>query len=216
MSDALAALREGVVGLLEHGGRARLAALVGGSELELAGRGQTWSIGERAVVAQTVVMALSPAEFVELGATPESAAAVRDAFADAMRSPTTELASLLVVVRLPIVEEPWESVYRHAAVRATPERPSGARVLRAASELLVARGDATAASILEHAELDVATAPSGSEGVVLRCVLCLTALDLARVEREPALAEALRRSIRDAGTRALERVGEVDLRVRLD
>lgn len=216
MSAGLAALREGAVRVLAGGGHDALAMIVRDADLELLGRTQTWQVGDRALTAQTLVLTLSAEAFVALRATQGGLDEVRGALAALVRSPTTELAELLVVVRLPIVEQTWEALYRGAATRTAPERPPPEAVLRAASELLAALGDARSAAMLASAELEVASVPSSAELVVVRYVLRLLPVDLATVQRDDALAERIKRALADAGTRAFEQVSGIELRARVE
>jgi hypothetical protein len=215
MSAALLALREGVVRLLAEGGEPRLAELCAGAEVELLGQTQTWTVGERRVLAQSIVMALAPEELVELRRRPDGVSVVREAFATALRSPTTELAELFVIVRLPVVDSTWQRIYRQAPARPTPDRPEPMAVLEAAADLLRALGEPVAAAMLDRAELEIVPVPSSPDVVISHGVVRLVPADLAMAQRDELLADRIRRAVADAATRAVERVSEIELRARV-
>src|SRR6185295_1595342 len=104
VSTALGALRAGAAGLLAAQGEEQLAAIVKGARVELAGPGETWSMGSREVSAHRVALVVPAPAFVALSGDAGRLAAVRAAFAYAMRSPETELAELHLELLLPVVE----------------------------------------------------------------------------------------------------------------
>jgi hypothetical protein len=206
VSTALGALRAGAAALLEAQGEGRLAALVAGARVELAGPGETWSMGSREVSAHRVALVVPAAAFVVMSGDAGKLAAVRAAFAQAMRSPETELAELHVELLLPVVEQPWGRAYREAAVRDMPaERPSPEAVMEGAAALLAALGEAAAAEMVRRAELEAAEVP-GSETPLTRWLVRLEAGDRARTLRDAEMAEKIRQAVHDAAGRAGEGV----------
>lgn len=210
MIDPLAGLRAAAKELLALEEAHRLAGLVGGAELMVAGPDERWAMGSREVSAARLALVVDPAAYVALSSDPEGLAAVRDAFARAARTPETELADLSLVVRLPGVGHGWHRAYREAALRAAPERPEPEAVLGGAAALLEARGDAAGAAALRRASLEAAEVPGAAQPLI-RYVLRLDPADRAAAERDAALADRLRGAVRDAGTRALTAVSGVEL-----
>ena len=189
MSAVLAALAAAASSLLEARGQRRLTELVKGARVEIAGAGESWSIGSRTVTAHRDSARID---------------AIKEAFAQAMRSPETELLALHVELALPGDGRPWSGAYREAPVRHRPaERPLPEAILAGAASLLEALGDRAAASLLDQARLDAAEV-HGVETPLTRYVLRLAPVDRARTLDDAALSEALRRAVRDAAQRAGE------------
>jgi hypothetical protein len=211
-----AALREAIASLLEARGELDLAALVRRASLELAPRSEGWRIGVRAVEAQGFALLCDPTDFARLSEHAEQLARIEASLADAVRTPTTELAGLALVLRLPVVDRSWASAYRDARAFEPPARPppTSEQLLHAASALARALGDARAAEALEHAELEHEIVPS-SGPPLLRYVLRLGAAELAHAERDRDLAALLERCLRHAATRVDRRVASVELRLRV-
>lgn len=210
MIDPLSALRAAARELLAAEGARRLAGLVDAAELVHAGADERWAMGSREVSAARLSLVVEPAAYVALTSDPAGLAAVRDAFARAVRTPETELAELGLVVRLPGVGQGWHRAYREAAPRAAPERPEPEAVLGGAAALLSARGDAAGAAALRRAGLEAAEVPGAAQPLI-RYVLRLDPADRAAAERDAALADRLRGAVRDAGARAAEAVSGVEL-----
>lgn len=205
MSAEIAALHAGAAALLEARGARRLSELVRAGRVEIVGPGELWSMGAREVTALRVALAVDAAAFVALG---DDAAlrAVRAAFADAMRSPLTELADLHVELSLPALDQAWRHAYRAAPSRPIPaERAAPEAILAGAAALLEALGEAQAAAMLARASLDMAPV-SDATTPLLRCVLRLTPRDRARTWEHPDLEDKLRRAVHDAASRASEEV----------
>ncbi|WP_437711375.1 hypothetical protein WMF45_40130 [Sorangium sp. So ce448] len=214
MIPALTALKAAVAALLEARGERGLSTLVAGGELALAAPPQRWTLGSREVSASRLSLAVDAPEFAALTADPSRLAAVKEAFASAVRTPETELADLSLVLRLPGVGRGWSQIYREAALPAAPERPSPDAVLGGAAALLEASGDARGAAMLRRARLEEAQVAggAGSAGAALvRCVVRLEPADRAALDRDVERAERLRRAVRDAGTRASEAIASVEL-----
>ncbi|WP_437503593.1 hypothetical protein [Sorangium sp. So ce1099] len=211
MIPALTALKAAAAALLEARGDRGLAALVGGAELALAGPPERWSLGSRAVSASRLSLAVDAPAFAALTADASRLAAVREAFASAVRTPETELADLALLLRLPGVGRGWNQVYREAALSDAPERPHPDAVLGGAAALLEASGDAPGAAMLRRARLEAAQVPSSGGAALVRCVVRLDPADLAALDRDGERAERLRRAVRSAGTRAAEAVASVEL-----
>ncbi|WP_438005636.1 hypothetical protein WME89_44230 [Sorangium sp. So ce321] len=211
MIPALTALKAAAAALLEARGDRGLAALVGGAELALAGPPERWTLGSRAVSASRLSLAVDAPAFAALTGDASRLAAVREAFASAVRTPETELADLSLLLRLPGVGRGWNQVYREAALSDAPERPHPDAVLGGAAALLEASGDAPGAAMLRRARLEAAQVPSGGGVALVRCVVRLDPADLAALDRDGERAERLRRAVRSAGTRAAEAVASVEL-----
>ncbi|WP_437295143.1 hypothetical protein [Sorangium sp. So ce426] len=210
MIPALTALKAAVAALLEARGERGLSALVAGGELALAAPPQRWTLGSREVSASRLSLAVDAPEFAALTADPSRLAAVKEAFASAVRTPETELADLSLVLRLPGVGRGWSHIYREAALPAAQERPAPDAVLGGAAALLEALGDARGAAMLRRARLEAAQVASGGAALV-RCVVRLDPADRAALDRDGERAERLRRAVRDAGTRASEAIASVEL-----
>ncbi|WP_437777670.1 hypothetical protein [Sorangium sp. So ce1097] len=211
MIPALAALKAAAAALLEARGDRGLAALVGGAELALAGPPERWRLGARQVSASRLTLAVDAPAFAALTADAARLAAVREAFASAVRTPETELADLTVLLRLPGAGRGWNHVYREAAPPAVAERPHPDAVLGGAAALLEASGDARGAAMLRRGRLEAAQVPSSGGVALVRCVVRLDPADLAALDRDGERAERLRRAVRSAGTRAAEAVASVEL-----
>jgi len=215
--SATLALRQGVVELLELRGEAELAAIVGRAEVELLRKAEDWRIGLRSVEAQSVGLACDAPDFARLTRDAAWFAEVERAFAEAVRSPTTELASLVLVLRLPAIGRSWASAYRDhtLAEPPAPPPPTSEQLLRASASLARALDDEPAALAFERARLEAELVPSKS-GALLRYLLRLEAKDLARAERDVAWASLVERCLRHAATRIDRRVASVELRLRVD
>ncbi|WP_437673391.1 hypothetical protein [Sorangium sp. So ce131] len=211
MIPALAALKAAAVALLEARGERGLSALVGGAGLELTGPPERWTLGSRAVSASRLALTVDAPAFAALTADAARLAAVREAFASAVRTPETELADLAVLLRLPGAGRGWNQVYREAAPPAAPERPHPDAVLGGAAALLEASGDAQGAAMLRRARLEAAEVPSSGGSALVRCVVRLDPADLAALGCDGERADRLRRAVRSAGTRAAEAVASVEL-----
>ena len=208
MSEALLALRAGAAALLEAAGKGALAALVRSAQVELAGQGESWSLGSREVTAHHVALAVGAAAFTALAREPEALSAVRAAFAQAMRSTSTEMADLHVELLLPGIERAWGHAYRDAPARDRPAPPRDpAAVLAGAAALLQALGDPVGAAMLGRASLSQAAVPGADDATpITRVVVEMAPEDRARTWRDPELEERLRRAVHDAAIRAAEQV----------
>jgi hypothetical protein len=200
--SALAALRAGAAALLEADGEGALAAIVRAARIDLAGPGETWTMGSREVIAHRVALAVPAEAFAALAADGAKLGAVREAFAQAMRSPATELCDVCVELLLPVVDRPWGQAYREAPVRSAPAgRPDPETVLAGAAALLSAAGDEAGAAMLGRARLSAAEGPA-----LTRYVVILPPRDRAETWRDAALEARIRRAVRDAALRAGEEV----------
>ncbi|XXX75111.1 hypothetical protein WMF30_46395 [Sorangium sp. So ce134] len=211
MIPALTALKAAALALLEARGERGLSALVAGAELALAGPPQRWAMGSREVSASRLSLAVDAPAFAALTADAARLAAVKDAFASAVRTPETELADLTLVLRLPGAGRGWNQVYREAALPAAPERPHPDAVLGGAAALLEASGDARGAAMLRRARLETAQVPGGGGVALVRCAVRLDPADRAALDRDGERAERLQRAVRSAATRADEAVASVEL-----
>jgi hypothetical protein len=174
--------------------------------VEIAGPGETWSMGAREVTAHRVALALPARDFAALTGDPVALAAVRTAFARAMRSPETELLELYVELLLPVLDQSWARVYREAPTRSLPAGPPDPEaVLAGAAALLDAAGDAEGAAMLGRARLSAVEVQSAGTPLT-RIVVQLSPEDRARTWRAPALEDRLRRAVRDAALRAAEEI----------
>lgn len=204
MSAVLAALTAAAASLLEARGQARLATLVERARVEIAGAGEAWSIGSRTVTAHRVALVVAAPAFLEITGDSARLDAIKEAFAHAMRSPSTELLALHVELALPGDGRPWSGAYRDAPVRHRPaERPDPQAILAGAAALLEALGDRAAASLLDRARLEAAEV-QGVETPLTRYVLRLAPGDRAHTLANAALCEGLRRAVGDAAVRAGE------------
>ena len=204
MSAVLAALRLAASSLLEARGQTRLAELVARARVEIAGEGESWSIGNRTVTAHRVALVVAAPAFIELSRDAARIETIKEAFAQAMRSPETELLALHVELALPADGRPWSGAYREAPVRHRPaDRPSPQAILAGATSLLEALGDRAAASLLDRAHLEAAEV-QGEETPLIRYVLRLAPVARARTLEDAALGERLCRAVRDAAVRAGE------------
>jgi len=203
VSEANAALRAGAAALLDAAGQRRLAEAVRTAEVELAGV-ERWAMGSREVTAHRIALIVQAEPLLTLS---EEAAfrAARAAFAQAMRSPDTELLELHLELRLPGVGRPWASVFRDAPQRREPpERPPEA-VIAGAAALLDAMGEREAAAVMRRAALEEASVTTVDTPLV-RCVLRLGPEDRARAAAVPGMEELLQRALHDAAVRAGERI----------
>jgi hypothetical protein len=217
---ALAALKSGAIALLDAEGKGDLAAIVAAAELELTGT-EEWGMGSREVTAQRLALIVDAPAYLKLTGDEHTLDAVRGAFARAMRTPSTELAELAVVLRLP---EPgsrgWHHVYREAPVIRLPERPPPERVLAGAVALLRARGARrargamAAAQILSRGALECEDL-GYSDTPLVRYVVRLPGDDLAEVQSDGEISLEISQAVIAAGTRASERLARVDFAVKL-
>jgi hypothetical protein len=202
----LDALKAGAALLLEGKGKRVLADLVRSARIEIAGPGEAWTIGARAVVAHRLALVVPAKAFLDLTRDTGALGEVKAAFAQAMQSPDTELANLHVELLLPGEDRPWSRAYRDAPVRDLPAPANDpSAILRGASALLEALGDDTGASMLGRARVELAQVPG--EGTPLtRVVVRLAPADRAETWHDPVLEEAIRRAVHDAAIRAGEDV----------
>jgi len=214
MIEPEAALRTGVAGLLAARGERELSEIVGRSEVELIGPEERWEMGARAVTAHRVGLVVSAADHVRLSADAARLDAIREAFATAMHTPETELSDLVLVLRLHEHVGGWHRIYRGAPSRPSPERPSDEAVLGGAIELCDAAGAKVASEILGRARLASSDVPA-SVTPLRRFLLRLEPRDFARAERDPLLADRIRRSVRAAGVTAEGGLCDVELGVAL-
>lgn len=205
----IAALRAGVVALLEAEGKSAAASLVEPAEIDLVSS-ERWSMGSREVTAQRIALVVSAEDFVALYRDPELTVSIRAAFAAAMRTPETELAELFVVLRLPPILRGWHHAYRDAPAK-IPERPTEAAMLAGAASLLEAEGDTDAAELLVSAALEIAEVSAG----LVRCVLRLNAEELAALRRNSDRSARVLAAVRAAATRADQSIASVDLAILL-
>src|SRR6185503_18619724 len=122
----------------------------------------------------------------------------------------TELADLMIVVRLPGSGVTWRAAYREAPRQERPDSPDPEAVLEGAAQLLAAMGAKAAAAMLRRAELEQAWLAS-AEGKLVRYVIRLDPADLAAALRNADLAGQLDEAVKRAGTRAAGMVASVDL-----
>src|SRR5262249_5840374 len=155
----------------------RAAEIVRRADVEIIA-GERWSMGAREVVAHRAALVVAAADFAAVERSPDLRAALRAAFARAMRTPDTELAELFVVLRLPAIHLGWHRAYRDAPI-APLERPSEAAVLAGAAALLRAMAHDADADVLADADLE--TAPVASATELVRCVVRLDSEDLAAI-----------------------------------
>jgi len=204
VSAVLASLGAAAASLLEARGQQRLAEIVARARVEIAGAGESWSIGSRTVTAHRVALVVAAPAFVELSRDSARIDALKEAFTQAMRSPETELLELHVELALPEGGRPWSGAYREAPVRHRPaERPDPQAILAGAAALLEALGDRAAALLLDRARLEAAEV-EGAETPLTRYVVRLAPADRARTLDDVALSDRLRRAVRDAAIRAGE------------
>ena len=212
--DPTNAVLLGALELLIESGSSDMADLLRDADLEPAGHAERWEVGSREVFAHSFTLVVSPKTFVALRE-PKSLERVKDAITSVVRSFSTELSSLHVVVRLPVIGRSWGHVYRSVAPRAVEERPSEEAVLAGAEELARALEDEAACDALASAILSSAEVRAGGERALRRYVLGLSAPSLARTEKDRPFGDRLRWLIEHAATRADEAVADVELRLRL-
>jgi hypothetical protein len=214
VSEALAALREGAAALLDARGERDLARIVRAARVEIAGAGETWAMGSREVAAPRVAIAVGAEALVALTADAAKLAAVKQAFAGAMRSPDTELCELYVELLLPGIDRAWRRAYREAPVREMPaERADPEAVLAGAAALCAALRDPDGAAMLGRAQLEMASVPSAGTPLT-RVVVRLDPTDRSRSLQDATLEARLRRAVHDAAIHAAEEV-VVELGVKL-
>ena len=214
---AVAALRAGAAELLAARGEPELGALVAAADVEIIGAGEPWAMGSRAVTAHRIALVVDAPVHAALTADPTRVAAIRDAFDAAMKTPETALLDLAIVLRLPAVRIGWHRAYRSAPPSYEADRPPPEAVLEGAAALLDAGAgaDTKAAAMLRRATLEAAEVPGTSSPPLVRYVVRLEPPDRVLAEREPEIADRLRRAVHDAGTRASEAVATVELAVAL-
>jgi hypothetical protein len=206
VSELYAALRAGVVALLEAGGEPALARLVAGSEVALVGPGEPWSMGSRTVTAHRAAIAMNAKDFAAIAASPARFEVIKRAFAEALRSPDTELADLHLELALPGIERSFRHAYRAAPLGSSSrERPEPEAILAGAAALLDALGEPAAAAQMQRAELEMAAVP-GTSTPLLRVVVRLAPADLVAAQRDGRLGELLRSAVHAAAARAEEAV----------
>ncbi len=211
MSETLGALRRGAVALLEARGQADWARIVGQAEVELVGPEQTWLVGAKKVVAHAVALVVEPGAYVALTRDGDAKTAIFEAFSAIMKTPETELSDLSLVVKLPVIQRPWSQAYRSAPLRSSAELPASQAVLLAARALADALEQPDVSDILDNASLQIADLPSSGPELLLRCVLLLDPPAYAQVDKDYALRDKLTATIRATTTRALIRVGSVEI-----
>lgn len=209
--DAPQAVASVAAKLLGAKGERDLAALVERSTLTLASGAEAWTVGSRVVEASRLALVVSAEDFVRLRVRERDLDEIRWAVASAVRTGTTELAELLVVVRLPFVEAPWSKAYRTARPAVDDTTPEG--VIEAGAALADAYGHRRAGALLRRSLLDMLDIPA-EWGVQRRLVLLVTATDLVACERDSDLAEMLRRCVTHAATRASATVLNFEIRLR--
>lgn len=210
MTDAPSAVGLMAAKLLFAKGERDLAALVERSSMTLAPGAESWQVGSRTVEAHRLALVVAPHDFVRLRVRERDLDEIRWAVAATVRTATTELAELLVVVRLPMVDLPWSVAYRTAPIPADDSLPEG--VTEAAASLAEAYGHRRAAAVLRRSVLEMIDLP-GEWISQRRVVLRLLAADLVATERDPDLDEMLRKCLTHAATRASARVLSVELRL---
>lgn len=203
----------GVAALLEARGEKDLGAIVRRSLVQVVGRAERWSMGARDVAAHRIGLIVSAADHVVLTSSPSRFAAIRDAFATAVRSPETEMENLFLVLELPPSRITFAQGYRDAPARAF-ETPAVDAVLGGASALCLAMGDEAAARALARSTLEDAFVSTG-ERTVRRFVLRLDAADFAFSERHVEFGDRLMRAVRSAAATPNETTSAVFLAVRL-
>ena len=213
MIDLLAALRSGVVQLLEAGCDPALARLVAAGEVAILEPGEPWSMGSRTVMAYRAALVVSAPAYADLAASPARFDAIKRVFAQAMRTADTELTDLHIELKLPAIEQSFRVAYRAAPSPSPRERPAASAILAGAAALLDALGQEAAAALVRRAELTTAQVP-GTSTPLLRCVVRLSPADLASAQRDAQLGEQVRSAVHAAATRADEAVA-VELAVTL-
>ncbi|EYF00219.1 hypothetical protein [Chondromyces apiculatus] len=209
--EALSALRGAAGALLAAEGAHRLAGFVERAELEMVGAAERWTLGAREVSAARLVLVVDAPTYAALSGDAALLGALREAFARAVRTPETELAGLDLALRLPGVQKGWHRAYRDAVPRAAPERPEPEAVLGGAAALLDATNDPAAAAVVRRAQLEAAELPAVGSAILLRYVLRMDPADRAALDRDAALAERVRRAVREAGARPAASVAGVEL-----
>lgn len=207
------ALAAGVAALLEARGEKDLGAVVRRSIVQVVGRAERWSMGARDVAAHRIALVVSAVDHVLLTSSPPRFAAIREAFATAVRSPETEMENLFLVLELPTSRTTFAQGYRDAPIR-TFETPSADSVLAGAADLCRALNDEASARALARATLEDAFVTT-NEHTVRRFVLRLDAADFALTERDVAFGDRLMRAVRSAATTPNEKTSAVFLAVRL-
>lgn len=211
LADAPSAVAAVAAKLLSAKGARDLALLVERSSMTLAPGSESWQVGSRTVEAHRLALVVAPDDFVRLRVRERDLDEIRWAVASVVRSATTELTELLVVVRLPVLEVPWSAAYRTAPMAADDSNPEG--VITAAAALAEAYGDKRAAAVLRRGVLEMVDVPDewiSQRRVVVR----LLPADLVATERDSGLDEMLRKCVTHAATRASARVLTVEIRLR--
>jgi hypothetical protein len=206
-------LATGVAALLDARGERELGSIVRRSIVHVVGRAERWSMGARDVAAHRIALVVSAADHVLLTSSAPKFAAVRDAFATAVRSPETEMENLFLVLELPPSRTMFSQGYRDAPIR-TFETPAADAVLGGAAALCRAMGDEPAARALSRATLEDAFV-TAAERNVRRFVVRLDAADFALTERHVEFGDRIMRAVRSAAATPTETTSAVFLAVRL-
>jgi hypothetical protein len=206
-------LAAGVAALLEARGEADLGALVRRSIVQVVGRAERWSMGARDVAAHRIALVVSAVDHVFVMSSPPRFAAIREAFATAVRSPETEMENLFLVLELPPTRTTFAQGYRDAPVRPY-ETPDAGSVLQGAAALCKALGDEASAQALSRASLEDSFVTANDRSV-RRFVLRLDAADFALTEKNAAFGDRLMRAVRSAAMTPTEATSAVFLGVRL-
>ena len=208
--DAVVALREAVMDLLQARGAVRAAEVLSRASVELVDTSEAWTMGHRTVVAQSLALLVTPIDRVLLQREPDLYEELREAFRTAMHSFETELGEMLVCLQLPRIERSWRQVYRSAPLMRAVE-PDPEAVLEAAGALLDAMSAPEDAAVVRRSTLELAPMQSSGETLLLACVLHLRAEDLHRVRADRARHARIERAICDAATRPLVLVASLQL-----
>lgn len=206
-------LAAGVAALLEARGETELGALVRRSIVQVVGRAERWSMGARDVAAHRIALIVSAVDHVFVTSLPPRFAAIREAFATAIRSPETEMENLFLVLELPPSRTTFAQGYRDAPVRAY-EAPDAESVLQGAAALCKALGDDASSRALSRATLEDSFVTANDRSV-RRFVLRLDAADFALTEKNASFGDRLMRAVRSAAMTPAEATSAVFLAVRL-
>ena len=208
--DPVAALREAAIDLLHAQGAERAAELLSRASVELVDASESWTMGQRTVVAQSLALLVTPADRVLLQRDLDLYDQLREAFRTAMHSFDTELAAMLVCVQLPRIEGSWRQVYR-SAPRTRAAEPDPEAVLEAAAALLDAIGAGNDAALLRRSTLELTPMPSSADTLLLACVLHLPIEALHHIRADRTRHDRIERAICDAATRPLVLVASLQL-----
>lgn len=178
---ALAALARGCADLLEARGDAELAEIVRDATIEPAGS-SSWQVDARAVTAYRFELLVDAEAFAAIEAHADGAAKIERAFASAVRSPKSELASCAIVLKLPTIDRSFAAAYAGEKNELTRPKPDASAILAGAIALLSAEGHDDVAARLTLAKLF----EEPSEGSSIRYVLALAPDDFAFLESSPS------------------------------